>query len=143
MNKFLPGFFIGAAIGLLIAPQKGSELRHELKDGYKQLQNKISHTETPANDISTTINNAASPITLPAEALESAKPTNIPIGASNTSETAPDTTTPPDVPHSTYNTDPMETLKDTKSNTNRPYQASGKRYANKGQTNADQNRKRS
>jgi gas vesicle protein len=138
MGKFLPGLFIGVTIGLLIAPQKGSELRHELADGYKQLQNKISHPETSANDISATINNDASPVILPADALESAKPTNIPLGTSYTPSSTSSTNASPSI----YNTDPMETLKDTtKPNVNKPYQASGKRSTpNKSQA---QNRSRS
>lgn len=151
MGKFLPGLFIGTAIGFLIAPKKGSELRLELADRYKKLQNKLSSSATPTSDTSPTMKDNADQITLPADALGSARPTNSPIDTSNTNDTS----------SSASITASTETLEGAKPNANRPYskptttnptpsrhntayQTSGKQSTqNRSQTNGNQNRRRS
>jgi hypothetical protein len=85
MGKFLPGLFIGAAIGLLIAPKKGEEMRLELTERWKQLQNKLSGLEPETIYTNTTTDYKTDPITLPADSLESAKPTISPVNANDTS----------------------------------------------------------
>ncbi|GLV54698.1 hypothetical protein KDH_15450 [Dictyobacter sp. S3.2.2.5] len=45
MGKFLRGLFIGTAIGLLIAPMRGEELRGKLKERFKQLQERASNSK--------------------------------------------------------------------------------------------------
>jgi gas vesicle protein len=42
MNKFLTGAFIGLAIGLLIAPEKGEDLRDDIADSADKLKNRFN-----------------------------------------------------------------------------------------------------
>lgn len=135
MGKFLPGLFIGAAIGFLIAPKKGSELRLELADRYKQLQNKWPGSATPTSDTSTTMNANADQITLPADKLESARPTNSPIGMSETSSPTPITAPEDAKPNTNRPYSKPTTNNPTSSRSNTSYQASGKQ--------STQNRRRS
>lgn len=85
MGKFLPGLFIGVAIGLLIAPKKGDEMRLEIGERWKDVKNKLANSSSPAMDTSTAINDNADPITLPIDSLEAAKPTTSPLSSTATS----------------------------------------------------------
>ena len=85
MGRFLPGFLIGATIGLLVAPKKGTEMRLELSERWQQLQNKLSNSQQSAIDASTTSNDDADLITLPADSLASVQPTSSPTSSHVTS----------------------------------------------------------
>ncbi len=52
-GKFVLGAGIGAALGLLFAPKKGSELREELKEKFDDLVNSLKYID--ADDVKTTV----------------------------------------------------------------------------------------
>lgn len=84
MAKFLPGLFIGAAIGLLIAPKKGDEMRLELSERWKEVQHKLSGSPSSGTYNRSTTNNDTDPITLRVDTLESAKPSTSPLSDNGT-----------------------------------------------------------
>ena len=45
IGKFLAGAAVGAGLGILFAPKKGSETRKDLKKGYKKITNKVKDIE--------------------------------------------------------------------------------------------------
>lgn len=54
MNKFLLGIIAGAAAGLLLAPEKGTELRKDLSDEANKLSDRVRKlTKTSKKDIET------------------------------------------------------------------------------------------
>ncbi len=52
-GKFVLGAGIGATLGLLFAPKKGSELREELKEKFDDLVNSLKYID--ADDVKTTV----------------------------------------------------------------------------------------
>ncbi|MBL7719319.1 MAG: YtxH domain-containing protein [Flavipsychrobacter sp.] len=42
MNKFLTGALLGVAVGLLLAPQKGEELREDIADTAGKLRDRLN-----------------------------------------------------------------------------------------------------
>lgn len=42
MNRFLTGALLGVVVGLLLAPQKGEELREDLADAADKWKNKLN-----------------------------------------------------------------------------------------------------
>lgn len=52
-GKFVLGAGLGAALGLLFAPKKGSELREELKEKFDDLVNSLKYID--ADDVKTTV----------------------------------------------------------------------------------------
>ncbi|GCE08864.1 YtxH domain-containing protein [Dictyobacter aurantiacus] len=82
MGKFLQGLFFGTAIGLLIAPMRGEELRGKLQERFKQLQERASNSKLGLSSTDTSGGRGTTqsqrqrgdePITLP---LNNTPPTN-------------------------------------------------------------------
>jgi len=145
MGKFLPGLFIGAAIGLLIAPKKGEEMRLELTERWKQLQNKLSGLEPETIYTNTTTGYKTDPITLPADSLESAKPKPFKLNDSGENDKSAPITPVETFEEATPNitTAPLESNTSTNASSsskhNSPYQNTGKsRTANRWPNNNNQ-----